>query len=247
VLFPNLVPYAKWSSVSVYSADRHLLPLDALTPQLVADNLATQLDFARAVVAHDSTSSWVAVNANHLPPAGSSIFHPHLQGSAHPAPTTMQRLLAAIPAVDMRAYVDAERELDERFIDSSAGVDWLAAFAPIGPAEIRAFVPGAASTVDLDTAHVVELARGISATLRLYADLGFQSFNLALYGTPPGGVLCLRLVARAYYGAAERSDAMWSERLHWEAATDIAPERVAELARASFESGETTADADGAH
>jgi hypothetical protein len=27
---------------------------------------------------------------------------------------------------------------------------------------------------------------------------------------------------------------MWSERLQWEAATDFAPERVAELARAAF-------------
>jgi hypothetical protein len=40
-----------------------------------------------------------------------------------------------------------------------------------------------------------------------------------------------------YFGGAERSDAMWSERLQWEAATDLAPEQVAELARTSF--GET--------
>ena len=147
----------------------------------------------------------------------------------------MQRLLAGVPAADVRAYVEAERELGERFVASRGGVDWLAAFAPLGPAELRAYVAGASSPEELDEPSVAELARGISATLGVYAELGFESFNLALYGMPPGGVLSLRIVARrAYYGPAERSDAMWSERLHWEAATDVAPERVAELARVRF-------------
>jgi hypothetical protein len=64
--------------------------------------------------------------------------------------------------------------------------------------------------------------------LRLYSAFGFQSFNAAL----AGGVL--RLVGRAYFGELLRSDAMWSERLHWEAATDIAPEVVAERGREVF-------------
>jgi len=236
VLFPNLVPYAKWSSVSVYSADRHLLPIDELSPSLVADNLETQVRFAAAVLSHDPSSSWVSINANHLPPSGSSVFHPHLQGSANPMATTMQRLLAGVDPADVRAYVETERERGERFIAGGA-VEWLAAFAPLGPAELRAFVFGAASPAELRADVVRELAEGISAGLRVYAGLGFESFNLALYGAPPatpGYALSLRLVARAYYGPARRSDAMWSERLHWESATDLAPEHLADLARAGF-------------
>jgi galactose-1-phosphate uridylyltransferase len=140
----------------------------------------------------------------------------------------MQRLL---DDVDMRTYVETERGRGERFVASADGVDWLASFAPLGPAELRAVVLDAGSPADLDETQVHRLARGISATLRVYAELGFESFNLALSG---GRTVSLRVVARAYYGAARRSDAMWSERLHWEAATDIAPERVAELARAAF-------------
>jgi hypothetical protein len=41
---------------------------------------------------------------------------------------------------------------------------------------------------------------------------------------------------RATFGPLFRSDAMWSERLHWEAATDLAPERVAERGREIFAS-----------
>jgi UDPglucose--hexose-1-phosphate uridylyltransferase len=234
VLFPNLVPYAKWSSVSVYSPGRHLLSLDELTPRLMADNLLAQRGFARRVLAHDPASAWVAVTANHLPPAGSSIFHPHLQGSANPRPTTMQRLLAAVAPGDLRAYVETERELGERHVAAAGGIDWIASFAPLGPAEVCAFVPGASSPHELAGDQVEELARGISTVLRVHSRLGFQSFNLALYGVPGSELLLLRLVARAYFGAAERSDAMWSERLQWEAATDLAPERIAELARAAF-------------
>jgi galactose-1-phosphate uridylyltransferase len=230
VLFPNLVPYAKWSSVSVYSPERHLIPLPELTPALVADNLRAQRKFARAVLAFDP--SWISVNANHLPPSGSSIFHPHLQGSASLLPTTMQRLLEAVPPGDMRTYVAAEREDGTRLVASAEGIEWIASFAPIGPAEICAFAAGAGSPHELEDEHLDRLVHGISATLRLYDSLGFQSFNLALYGVPGAGVLLLRLIARAYFGAAERSDAMWSERLQWEAATDLAPEHVAELARA---------------
>jgi UDPglucose--hexose-1-phosphate uridylyltransferase len=234
VLFPNLVPYAKWSSVSVYSAERHLLRLPELTPALVADNLRVQRESGRAVLALDPSAAWTSINANHLPPSGSSIFHPHLQGSANPQPTTMQRLLAAVPPADVRAYVAAEREDGARLVASSDETDWLASFAPLGPAEICAFVSAAGSPHELEDARIDELARGISAVLHAYDDLGFQSFNLAFYGVPGGETLLLRLVARAYFGAAERSDAMWSERLQWEAATDLAPEHVAELVRASF-------------
>lgn len=237
VLFPNLVPYARWASVSVYSAQRHVLALEEITPRLLADNLAAQVAFARAVRGHDPEAAWISVNANHLPPSGSSVLHPHLQGTASPVGSTEQRLLAAVAPEAVGAYVARERDAGERHVASSGGVEWLASFAPLGPGEIRGFVPDAVSPAELDEARVEEVARGIAVMLRVYADLGFESFNLAVYGLPPGtpfGALLVRLVARAYIGTARRSDAMWSERLHGDAATDLAPERVAALARATW-------------
>jgi UDPglucose--hexose-1-phosphate uridylyltransferase len=233
LLFPNLVAYSKWSSVSVYSPQRHLLRLDELAPALVADNLMSQVMFAQAVLRHDPSSRWVSVNANQLPPSGSSVFHPHLQGSANPVPTTLQRLLAERGPERVGQYLELEQREGERLIGSSGRIAWLAAFAPVGPAELRAFVADAASPEQLDESAVAELADGLSRALRLYASLGFQSFNLALSGGPHSS-LVLRLVGRAYFGPLFRSDAMWSERLHWEAATDLAPERVAEHGREFF-------------
>ena len=214
VLFPNLVPYAKWSSVSVYSPDRHRLALDEITQPLLADNLAVQAEFGRR-----AGEAWFSVNANHLPPSGSSVFHPHLQGAASPVPSTVQRQLADAPVAE---YVALERD-GERHIASSGGVDWYASFAPGGIGEVRAF----ALERELDDALADELARGLVVVLQVYAELGFESFNFALTGPPP----TLRVVARAYFGPSRRSDVMWSERLHGDVATDLAPERLAALVR----------------
>jgi galactose-1-phosphate uridylyltransferase len=237
LLFPNLLAYSKWSSVCVYSPRRHLLPLDALDARLVSDNLSAQAAFARAAVAFDPGSAWVSVNANHLPPSGSSIFHPHTQGAANPVPTTMQRQLAEVPPARFSDYLGTERRLGERHVASTGRAEWLASFAPGGPAELRAFVPGVACPSELDAELTDELADGLARCFGIYAGLGFQSFNLALYGAPAGTngyPLNLRLVGRAYYGPLLRSDAMWSERLHREAAVDIAPEWLAERARERF-------------
>src|SRR5205814_7370175 len=84
------------SSVSVYSPERHFLPLARMTPELIGDNLASQVEFVRAVMRADDEAVWASVNANHMLPAGSSVFHPHLQGSVNPTPTTFQRLLADV-------------------------------------------------------------------------------------------------------------------------------------------------------
>src|ERR1019366_6821105 len=130
VLFPNLLTYAKHSSVSVYSPALHYLPLERMTPRLVADNLAAQVAFDRAVLAADPDAQWVSINANHMLPSGSSLFDPHPQGSVDPVPTAQ-----------CDAYLATERAAGERYLGSSGRVEWLASFAPLAPCELRAFIP----------------------------------------------------------------------------------------------------------
>ncbi|MGD0197112.1 MAG: hypothetical protein ABSC56_04285 [Solirubrobacteraceae bacterium] len=231
VLFPNLHAYASYSAVSVYSPELHFLPLASLDERLIADNLATQVEFARAVAGADPPACWSSINANHMLPAGSSLFHPHLQGIVDVEPTTMQRLLADVPAERFGAYLEAERRAGERRLGSTGRIEWLASFAPIAPAELRALIPGHASPTELDDDLVGELAHGLRLALGAYAELGFESFNLALYGAPPqisGYMLNLRLCARSNLRPLYRSDSTFLERLHWEGAVDVAPERLAE-------------------
>jgi UDPglucose--hexose-1-phosphate uridylyltransferase len=239
VLFPNLLPYAQHTAVSVYSPALHFLPLERMTARLVADNLAAQVAFCAAVTRHDPAARWASVNANHMLPSGSSLFHPHLQGLAQPVPSTVQRLLADVPPNRFAYYLATERRLGARWLGDSGRVTWLASFAPLGPCELRAFIPAVAAPAELaDERDLVdELGWGIATALGLYAELGFQSFNLAIYGAPPGTAgypLNLRMLCRSNLDAPYRSDATLLERLHWEAAVDITPEALAERAGGRF-------------
>jgi len=231
VLFPNLHAYSPHSSVSVYSPRLHYLPLGEMTEPLIADNLATQVVFARAVMAADEDARWASINANHMLPSGSSLFHPHLQGVVDPQPTTFQRLLADVPAERFDAYLEAERRSGARYLGNTGEVEWLVSFAPIAPAELRAFFAGCSSPVELDDGLIRELAHGLALALGAYAEMGFESFNLAIYGAPPetnGYPLNLRLACRSNLQPFYRSDSTFLERLHWEGAVDLAPESVAE-------------------
>jgi galactose-1-phosphate uridylyltransferase len=231
VLFPNLHAYSAHSSVSVYSPQLHYLPLEAMTKRLIADNLATQVAFARAVIASDPDARWASINANHMLSSGSSLFHPHLQGLVDSQPTTFQRMLADVPAARFDAYLETERDAGERYLGDTGRVEWLASFAPIAPAELRAFIAGVRSPGELDDELIAELAYGMALALGAYAEMGFESFNLVVYGAPPatdGYMLNLRLAARSNLKALYRSDSTFLERLHWEGAIDIAPEVVAE-------------------
>jgi UDPglucose--hexose-1-phosphate uridylyltransferase len=230
VLFANLTAYSTHSSVSVYSPELHFLPLGRMTARLMADNLGTQVEFARAVMRTDPAARWASINANQMLPSGGSLFHPHLQGSVDPVPTTFQRLLAETPPGRFEEYLEAERRSGERYLGSTGRVGWLASFAPVAPAELRAFVGGTASQVELDDDLVAELGEGLATALNLYAELGLESFNMAIYSAPPGTdgyPLNLRLAARSNLQNLYRSDAMYLERLHWEGAIDIWPEELA--------------------
>jgi len=111
----------------------------------------------------------------------------------------------------------------------------MTSFAPLGPAELRAFVHGVGTLERLADADIAELAAGLVMAFRLYDELGFSSFNLAMYGAPtPGYQLNLRLVARSSLTPYYRSDATHLERLHWEAAVDISPEALARQCAGRF-------------
>jgi UDPglucose--hexose-1-phosphate uridylyltransferase len=230
-LFPNLHAYSSHSSVSVYSPRLHYLPPDAITPRLLTDILVTQVAFAKAVMAADPGSRWASINANHMLPSGSSLFHLHLQGIVDSQPTTMQRMLADVPTQRFAAYQEAERRSGERYLGDTGRIQWIASFAPIAPAEVRAFVGGISSPAELDDDLTAELAAGLARVLDAYAEMGFQSFNCAIYGAPPGiegYPLNLRLACRSNLKPFYRSDSTVLERLHWEGAVDLPPETAAQ-------------------
>ena len=237
VLFPNLHAYSSHSCVSVYSPRLHYLPLGRITERLMADNLSTQVQYAKAAMAADPESRWSSINANHMLPSGSSLFHPHLQGILDSTPTTIQRQLAEVPAERFEGFLETERRCGERFLGDTGRVQWLVSFAPVAPAELRAFVREVASPVQLSDDLMAELVHGLTVALDSYAEMGYESFNLATYGAPPGTTgypLNLRIACRSNLKPFYRSDSTFLERLHWEGTVDLAPEDVADRIRDRF-------------
>jgi galactose-1-phosphate uridylyltransferase len=140
-------------------------------------------------------------------------------------------MLSEVPAERFDAYLEAERRAGERYLVDTGRVEWVVSFAPIAPAELRAFARGIASPAQADEDLIVELAHGLTIALTAYAEMGFESFNLATYGAPPeadGYPLNLRLACRSNLKPFYRSDSTLLERLHWEGAIDLRPEEVAE-------------------
>jgi len=245
VLFPNLVPYSKYSAVAVFTTN-HWLNLPDFTPALISDNLTASLDYIRAVAKTDARARFCAYNINYLYPSGGSLPHPHSQVYLDPLPTSLMRMQHSAAA----AYCDANKRCfwndlvseevrrAERMIARDGSIVWLTPFAPIGFNEVRAVLADRATILDLATDDIQKLALGISRILKWYHSIGYDSFNLALYsgelGKDGADRVNLTMVTRTAMTPFYRSDSSHLERLHWEAALDRTPEDVAADIREYF-------------
>ena len=238
VVFPNLVPYSQYAAVAVF-ASRHWVSVDEFSPRLIADNLTACLRYIRAVYAADPHARYCAWNVNYLFPSGGSLPHPHAQVFLDPIPTTMMRLQFEAGERYWREngasfwedLVKAERERGERFAWEDGSTAWMTAFAPIGFNEVRAVIRDRETLLQLDEADVAAVAAGMARVLQWYRVLGYDSFNVSLFSGPLDGAAWFRvnliMVTRTAMVPYYRSDSMHLERLHWEAAVDRAPERLA--------------------
>ncbi len=245
VLFPNLVPYSKYAAVAAFTT-RHWLNLRDFTPALIVDNLAASIEYIRAVTKFDADARFCAYNINYLYPSGGSLPHPHSQLYVDPFPTSMMRIQHA----SVKAYwqtngrcfwndlVSEEAERAERMISCEGPIFWMTPFAPLGFNEVRAVLCERATALDLSSADIQALASGISRVLSWYDSIGYNSFNLALYsgelGKDGADRVNLTMLTRTAMVPFYRSDSMYLERLHWEAALDRTPEDVASDVREHF-------------
>jgi galactose-1-phosphate uridylyltransferase len=113
-------------------------------------------------------------------------------------------------------------------------------FAPVGFNEVRAVLLDRTTLLQLSTDDVQALASGLSRVLAWYHTIGYNSFNLAIYsgelGKDRADRVNLAMITRTAMTPFYRSDSMYLERLHWEAALDRTPEDVAGSLRQYFSS-----------
>jgi UDPglucose--hexose-1-phosphate uridylyltransferase len=249
VVFPNLFPYDDLSAIAVPGPE-HLVSAANLPEPLVVSGVAAARDFLRLVLPRLPTGRdlYGLVTWNHMPPAGGTQIHPHLQVVATSEPgNALRRQLAAEAAWHRtagRPFAEAllaEEDAAGRRVGASGPWQWLVPFAPTGVlGDCRAVLPGAETLLDLDDDAVAAFAAGLRRALAGFAEVGIWSFNLTfLPGRFGGGGghhwLEARLLPRLWLDPSLHvPDASYLQLLLGERFSMAWPEEVAARLRAAF-------------
>ena len=173
LLFPNLFPYGSYSAVSLFSDD-HFVEIGTATGSSYADSLENGCRYLARVIHHDPQAVYMAITQNHLPSAGGSLLHPHLQINADRIPTNYQRFLLHRTNEFYRhngdylfsSYLNQEKAEGSRYIGATGSWEWISAFAPEGFFEIWGILPGFTSLQQPAAENWNDLAQGIVNTQR---------------------------------------------------------------------------------
>ncbi len=245
VLFPNLFPYGAYSAVSLFD-DRHFVEIGTARVETYADCFINCANYLKKVLTKDPDAVYVAITQNHLPAAGGSLVHPHLQVHADRPASNFHRFyqdraagfFQATGEGIFSAYLEKEIRDGKRYIGRTGQWHWLAAFAPEGFFEIWAILPGSFSICDLETGHWQALARGVLSAQRFFRSLNRNAYNLGLLAVERGDSrleLRASLKVRANYAPWVRSDFTAYELMLGEMATFVAPEQTASKARSFWD------------
>jgi UDPglucose--hexose-1-phosphate uridylyltransferase len=209
IALPSLHAHADFNAVIVLGSS-HLAYPKELEADLIAEGLQAGLEALKAAWRADSELTYGVVIMNYLPPAGSSIIHPHMQALSSNVPFNLQRLLLS------RSYkhylkasrnywldlLEREREARERLIAEGSYVAWLAPLAPLRFFEVWGVFKEPLDPSKVGSEALREAAEGVSKILSFYEDEGILCFNMALILPPFGSAqaffnpqvrLCARL------------------------------------------------------
>ncbi|MDA8278441.1 MAG: hypothetical protein M0Z45_09680 [Actinomycetota bacterium] len=243
IVVPNILSYSTYSAVGVYDRTKHFVDMKEMDSNLIGDLLTGMVDHAKAVREYDPDAKYSSINANYLPPSGSSLVHPHIQSSHDYLPLSSQGKLidemAQFKAETGRglleALIEAERDLRVRYVGDWGAVSILTPFAPVGFREVWIVSKMKGDIVDLTEAQVGDFARALAFVIDGYVKLNLQSFNFAMTGSGDAevvdGNVLLRIVARSNPTATYRSDVTYFERLYNESMIDVTPEETASFLR----------------
>jgi galactose-1-phosphate uridylyltransferase len=190
VIFPNIAPYDTIGAVATFGA-RHYIPMTEFTPDLMASAFGFAIDFFRRIEStRHPESVYHIINWNYMPPAGSTIIHPHLQiFASSTAPNLMRQELDA-----SRQYLGshgscyweditaAEMKIGERYLGKIGRTHWMTAFAPMGVAgDVLAVLEDVRCTLDLNDQDIQDIATGLANVMAEYDKMGIYSFNMNFF------------------------------------------------------------------
>ena len=190
VIFPNIAPYDTIGAVATFGS-RHYIPMTDFTPEHIAAALGfAQTFFRRVADTGHPEAVYHIINWNYMPPAGSSLIHPHLQVfSSSSAPNLMREEIEA----SKRYFADSgscfwddlvklEKGSAERYLGQIGRTHWMTAYAPLGVAgDVLAVVDGCNTTLDLTDADLLDIGKGLARLMAEYDKMGLYSFNMNFF------------------------------------------------------------------
>ncbi|MGA2403120.1 MAG: hypothetical protein ABSG91_15670 [Syntrophobacteraceae bacterium] len=247
VLFPNLFPLAPYHAV-VMVGQKHGRTLDDFPSSLLFDAFSVCLEFIRRCFEVDREARFFTINANFMPPAGSSILHPHLQIIGSALPSTHHRLLLERSLAYYRDtgscywldLIETERESGQRWLGQIGPSRWFTAFSPIGVNEVNAVWPHNSHFLQWDNEDIRAMAEGVRRALLVYHDLKFSTFNFSCFSGPlekaaPEFRCFLRLINRQNMHPHYRTDDYYLQKLLDNEIIVYPPEHLASLIRKTGE------------
>jgi UDPglucose--hexose-1-phosphate uridylyltransferase len=221
--FPSLFAHSEFNAVTVLASNHYLRPKE-YTTTILTNALTASTRYLSIVHEKNPQVRYGAVLMNCLPPAGSTVVHPHMQALASDQPFNM------LAEVDLRAWeywktngsnywkdlLAEERNLKERYLKSLGISDWIMAFSPTGFDEVWAIAHDTADLTKITSSTLSSFADGFSRVLKYYDELGIRSFNVILFSSPfgdnsPHGSILLKIASRYGFQSHNVND-IWGLR-----------------------------------
>ncbi|MFQ5711274.1 MAG: hypothetical protein ACE5GD_05780 [Candidatus Geothermarchaeales archaeon] len=250
VVFPNLFPFGEHHAICVISK-AHYLELCDISRDMWLNSLLSCIDFLKRIHEKDRRIRYPIVGFNYMPPAGASIFHPHLQilmdWKASSALSELMGKSLRYHEENKSCFwsdlLESEEAIGERHIGNTGVFSWISSFAPSGNNEVVGVMRQPASCItEMDRRSVGDLADGLSKVLKgLWLDRGVRSINLSVYSGPLGDGVdeCFRLHVKIFSRPTFKShcvnDRGFMETLHFETVVQTSPEDTARDLRKYFQ------------
>ena len=246
VLFPNLFPLAAHHAV-VMLGNKHFRFLDDFPASQLLDALSVSVKFIRRCHEADNQMKYFTINGNYLLPAGSSVFHPHLQVLGSPFPGSHERLLHKLSLEYYREHgssywldlAAAEKQTGARWLGEIGESSWFAAYSPMGMNEVNAVWHKAHDFLEWNESDVHAMAEGLSHVFTAYHAMKCSTFNFSCFCAPMDGdhpeLNCfLRLINRQNMAPNYRTDDYYFQKLLKNEIVIQLPERLATFTRPYF-------------
>lgn len=188
-LFPNSQPWLQYNAIAVLSSQHFIEPSD-LTKEIITNGFLVCQIYLNRLKELDAKAKYCFVIWNHLPPAGATLIHPHLQAFATHSGTNYHRQLLK---ASQRYYSEngsnfwsdliiKEKELGERYIATIGNTVWLTNFVSKGWVfDITVVFPGRDSFLELPSEDFDSFSEGLIRVFRYIRDQNLSSFNVNLF------------------------------------------------------------------